>query len=34
MIANDSYADWFVKNYGIKRPVVVRNLPKKLPSQN
>lgn len=32
MIANDSYADWFVKNYGIKRPVVVRNLPKKLPS--
>lgn len=32
MIANDSYANWFVKNYGIKRPVVVRNLPKKLPS--
>ncbi len=32
MIANDSYADWFVKNYGIKRPVIVRNLPKKLPS--
>jgi glycosyltransferase involved in cell wall biosynthesis len=27
--ANDSYADWFVKTYKIKRPVVVRNLPLK-----
>ena len=29
MIANDSYADWFVRTYKIKRPIVVRNLPKK-----
>ncbi len=28
MTASDSYADWFVKTYNIKRPVVVRNLPK------
>ena len=27
--ASDSYADWFVKEYGIKRPIVVRNLPRK-----
>lgn len=26
--ASDSYADWFVKEYQINRPVVVRNLPK------
>lgn len=29
MIANDSYADWFVKTYKIKRPIVVRNLPER-----
>ncbi|SHK13842.1 glycosyltransferase [Epilithonimonas mollis] len=28
--ASDSYADWFVKEYRIKRPVVVKNLPRKL----
>ncbi|WP_374442193.1 glycosyltransferase [Epilithonimonas sp.] len=27
--ASDSYADWFVKEYDIKRPAVVRNLPRK-----
>ena len=27
--ASDSYADWFVKEYGIKRPTVVRNLPRR-----
>lgn len=27
--ASDCYADWFVKEYHIKRPVVVRNLPRK-----
>ena len=32
MIANDSYADWFVRTYKIKRPIVVRNLPKKTES--
>lgn len=32
MIANDSYADWFVRTYHIKRPIVVRNLPKKTES--
>lgn len=32
MIANDSYADWFVRTYSIKRPTVVRNLPRKTPS--
>lgn len=26
--ASDSYADWFVKEYNINRPIVVRNLPK------
>lgn len=29
MTASDSYADWFVQQYQINRPVVVRNLPKK-----
>lgn len=29
MTASDSYADWFVKEYQINRPVVVRNLPKR-----
>lgn len=29
MIANDSYADWFVRTYKIKRPIVIRNFPKK-----
>ena len=28
--ASDSYADWFVKEYHIKRPIVVRNLPRSL----
>lgn len=28
--ASDSYADWFVKEYQIKRPVVVKNLPRKI----
>lgn len=32
MIANDSYADWFVRTYKIKRPIVVRNLPRKTSS--
>ena len=32
MIANDSYADWFVRTYKIKRPIVVRNLPQKTES--
>ena len=32
MIANDSYADWFVRTYKIKRPIVVRNLPRKTES--
>lgn len=40
LIANDSYADWFVETYKIKRPVVVRNIPlkteapKELPDNN
>lgn len=29
MIANDSYADWYVKTYHIKRPLVIRNFPLK-----
>lgn len=32
MIANDSYADWFVKTYKIKTPTVVRNLPRRISS--
>jgi len=28
--ASDSYANWFVKEYGINKPVVVKNLPRKL----
>ncbi len=28
--ASDSYADWFAKEYHIKRPTVVRNLPRKI----
>lgn len=32
MIANDSYADWFVRTYKIKRPIVIRNLPQKVES--
>lgn len=32
MIANDSYADWFVKTYQIERPMVVRNFPHKAAS--
>ena len=27
MTASDGYADWFVKNYSIPRPIVVRNFP-------
>lgn len=33
MTANDSYADWFLEKYKIKRPVVVRNFPKKSPNE-
>lgn len=29
MTASESYADWFAKNYGIERPVVVQNFPLK-----
>lgn len=29
MTASNSYADWFVKKYGIERPVVVQNFPKR-----
>lgn len=29
MTASESYADWFHKTYGISRPVVVQNFPKK-----
>lgn len=28
--ASESYAEWFVKRYGIKKPVVVQNFPRKL----
>ncbi|PZU80945.1 MAG: glycosyl transferase family 1 [Chryseobacterium sp.] len=28
--ASSSYADWFVKEYNINRPVVVRNLPRRI----
>lgn len=30
MTASSSYADWFVKEYQITRPVVVRNLPRRI----
>lgn len=30
MTASESYADWFVKTYGINRPIVVQNFPLKV----
>jgi glycosyltransferase involved in cell wall biosynthesis len=30
MCANDSYAEWYEKKYAINKPVVVRNLPKRI----
>jgi len=30
MTASNSYADWFVKEYGINKPLVINNLPRRL----
>ncbi len=29
--SSESYANWFAKNYDIKKPIVVQNFPRKLP---